>query len=238
MKYFWIKKIILLIALLELAHLKMVSERIKLSKVDEQLQTLSESLQKISKRSAKITKKTSRKLGLEIASNVGEDQNSKEQKPNKLIFLPEDLISNLEDFGHKAWESANELTNLIEISKKNLKGSSQESLKVTQEEITKIKQSINFVKNANSALKYFIDHYILTEEVLKKYEEWVVKKPGRVSSTKGILSFMIHEFKNITLRKHDREFLKKPKCTIQYCLKSSLRFSFCQLQTNTCILFR
>lgn len=128
------------------------------------------------------------------------------------IFTPEELIQRVENYGHQAWETANELRELIAAAEKGPdKKQGKAKAELTLEEELKVKQAISFVREANTSLKYYIDHFILTEEVLEKYEQFIESHADQASSTNGVLKFMVHEFRDIHLRKFEREFFEKVK---------------------------
>lgn len=130
------------------------------------------------------------------------------------IYTPEELVQKVESYGHQAWECANDLRELINAGNTATDPNASKQDKkaeLTLDEELKVKQAISFVKEANTALKYYIDNFILTEEVLQKYEDYIEQHPDQASSTNGVLKFMVHEFRDIQLRKFEREFFEKVK---------------------------
>lgn len=55
-------------------------------------------------------------------------------------------------------------------------------------------------------LKSYIDEYLLTPEVISKYEEHLKQRLDGQESTEDVLSFLMHEIKGAKLRRGEREF--------------------------------
>lgn len=64
------------------------------------------------------------------------------------------------------------------------------------------------LKAGNRSIKHYIDHFVLTPDVMEKYDAFLKTKKGHKSSTEDVLQFMIHTYKNLGLRKHEMSFLK------------------------------
>ena len=62
------------------------------------------------------------------------------------------------------------------------------------------------LKSQNKLLKEYIDGFILTKNVLDKYEEFVKARPHYKSSNNDILQFMTHTYRNVGLRKNEQGF--------------------------------
>lgn len=139
----------------------------------------------------------------------------KAPKVKTRMYTPEELVQNIENYGHQAWECANELRDIIKAAApsdpKNPAAKAPTVTELTLDQELKVKQAISFVREANTALKYYIDNFILTQEVLEKYERYIEQHPDQASSTNGVLKFMVHEFRDIQLRKFEREFFEKVK---------------------------
>ena len=207
MKFCSYPKFAFLFLLLGAISSRVISSKNKAVKIEQALKQLVQELQSSQKPSAKQPR--ARKLKMEASSDISVP--TEVPQAHTRIYTQEELTQKLEEYGHNAWESANDLSALVEASKQNLKDEAPTKTTITGDEESKIKEAILFVREANTALKYYIDHFVLTEEVLKKYEEYIDSHPSAASSTNGILKFMIHEFRGITLRKYERDFFDKVK---------------------------
>jgi hypothetical protein len=89
----------------------------------------------------------------------------------------------------------------------------QNKSKKPNQEFTKPKDLTDFsnstllLKSSNKILKYFIDNYILTRDVMEKYEAFLKSKPHHKSSTEDVLQFMIRTVTGFNLRQSEKEFL-------------------------------
>lgn len=139
----------------------------------------------------------------------------KAPKVKTRLYTPEELVQNIENYGHQAWECANDLKEIIQSAnhdkEKDPAHKAPAVTELTLDQELKVKQAITFVREANTALKFYIDNYILTQEVLEKYEHYIEQHPDQASSTNGVLKFMVHEFRDIQLRKFERELFEKVK---------------------------
>lgn len=155
-------------------------------------------------------KKNASNRKLEMIVNSSSISSSLE-KPNvkTRVYTIEELNNHLDSYAHNSWEIAEKLQALISASNINSSGKAKSKVQISTEEQIQLKKGISYVREANNALKYYIDHFILTKEVLEKYEQYISSHPEQGTSTNGILKFMIHEFRDIHLRRFDREFFEK-----------------------------
>ena len=210
MKFFSIQRIAFLLLFFQVSKLTVLSVRTNENEISQKLESLTKSLKNIQKSSS--TKRTARQRKLEQQSGVSSVQRPKnEARTQSKIYGAEELSKGIEKYGHLAWESSNDLDSLINQANKESPDNKVVKATVTQEEEKKIKEAIEYLSKANSKLKYFIDHQILTEEVIKHYEEWLEEKPEQVNNMNGMLVFMMEESKTITLRKHELEFFDQVK---------------------------
>lgn len=155
------------------------------------------------------TKNIQRKLEINSSPVSSFSTGEHKQTTNSRVFTQAQLSISLENFGHQAWEVANDLRELTHYSDDPNKN--QQTTKMTSGIELKLKEGTNAIKEANTILKFYIDHFILTEDVLSKYEGYIETHSNEASSTNGVLKFMIHEFRDIHLRRFERDFFEKVK---------------------------
>ncbi len=64
------------------------------------------------------------------------------------------------------------------------------------------------LKAGNRSIKHYIDNFVLTHDVMEKYDALLKTKKGHKSSTEDVLQFMIHTYKDLGLRQHENKFFE------------------------------
>ena len=165
--------------------------------------------------------KKERKLPVNIKGNVGtsvsqvsessieevlEASTGNQDQPAKSInYEIDDLDKELADNIDKLIDISGKLKSDKKLFEKN-RGTADKGKKAVEDaDLTNIITASAILKAGNRSLKHYIDHFVLTPDVMEKYDAFLKSKKGHKSSTDDVLEFMITTYKSLGLRKHEMQ---------------------------------